>query len=100
MNCKDCKYWANQEDDFDSSKALGRDFGKCKKVKMLWDSTEWKKTKELDEDGDEVYRRVILDEHKNCKAFAQDASDYLADLITTSDFGCVQFEQKEGEVRV
>lgn len=95
MNCKDCKHWANQKNDFDSAKALGRNFGKCKKVKMLWDSTEWKGRKELDEDGDEFYRLVVSDEYKNCKAFAQDASDYRADLITTSDFGCVQFELED-----
>jgi len=100
MNCKDCKHWENQKDDFNGAFALGRNFGKCKKVKMLWSSTEWQETKELDEYGQEVDRLVLLDEYKNCKAFAQDASDYHAYLITTSDFGCVQFERKEDKVRV
>ena len=49
----------------------------------------------FDDYGNEEYVRVIGSEFANDKAFAQDASDYHADLITTSDFGCVQFEHKD-----
>jgi hypothetical protein len=79
MNCATCKHWGDYSDAPTNIKV-----GKCNKVPMFWDSTEWK---EVGED----YLRVLTDEEN--KAFVQDGSDYSAKLLTVADFGCVQHEQ-------
>lgn len=85
MRCEDCKYWANSKDEHDASDVKGIELGRCKRVKMFWDATDW------DWDAD---NRVLMDGYENDKAFLQDGSDYRADLITAKEFGCVQFERK------
>lgn len=79
MECKDCKYWAKDEQTMYGNTGVKR----CTKVKMLWDCTKWG-----EEDDD--YERVLADEAG--KAFVQDGSDYYACLLTLGDFGCNQFE--------
>lgn len=79
--CKNCKHWA------ESANALkGYRIGKCERVGMFWNRTDWKEVKE------DQWERVLNPEYKNDKAFAQDGSDYMATLETLEDFGCVQFE--------
>ena len=85
MNCKNCKQWELKKDNLN--------MGYCHKVKMFWDATEWN-LEEEDELG-ELIKRDLKSEFKNEKAFVQDGSDYKAYLITTHDFGCVQFENKK-----
>ena len=71
--CKDCAYWdANQD---------WRDVRKCRAVPQYWNVTTWSK-----EGG-----RVVVERFKNALAFAQDGSDYKAELLTKAEFGCVQF---------
>lgn len=85
--CKNCKYW-----DLENVKSVkNRTIRECKKVKMFWDATEW--TEEEDEDLNCV--RSLREENKNDKAFVQDGSDYMAELLTRDDFGCNQFEPIE-----
>lgn len=83
--CKNCKYWSLTND----YPIANTQIGKCKKVKMFWDSTEW--TDEETEDFSTIRR--IKKENENDKAFAQDGSDYIAYLLTLEKFGCNQFSK-------
>ena len=83
MKCENCKYWTKETDYFYPAHIR---LGKCKRVKLFWDCTEWG---DLD-NGD--YGRKLTDQAEGNKAFVQDGSDYKAELITLNDFGCVQFE--------
>lgn len=80
--CDKCKFW---RDDLDyDNKALK--LRRCKKIKLLDNSTEWR------DDGLGVR---IIDKDKDLKAFTQDGSSYKADLLTMGDFGCNQFKGKD-----
>lgn len=78
--CANCKFW----DKTNSYPAENIKLGKCKKVKMFWDSTRW-----VFKNGD--YVRELNEEFIDDKAFVQDGSDYLAFFITKENFGCNQF---------
>lgn len=80
--CKNCKHWdaaIKEPDDLPN-------IGICRAVSQYWDATKW---------ADDYESRVLKPEYENKLAFAQDGSDYRADLITLPEFGCVQFEQGE-----
>ena len=80
--CKNCKHWESSPE---TNLPKNLDLGKCRRVKMFWDCTEW---------GDECddFQRLVKPCCAGEKAFVQDGSDYKAELITAPDFGCVQFE--------
>lgn len=75
-HCKTCKYW--QKIDSEVS-----DIGTCKAVAQFWDATQWS--------GD-FDKRIVKPEYTEYLAFVQDGSDYRAELITRSSFGCVQYK--------
>lgn len=77
--CESCKHW-DRADEYETGHGLG--FGRCKNVPMFWDATEWDDTR----DG-----RRLKAEFKDVKAFAQDGSDYAAELITAPGFGCIAY---------
>lgn len=97
MHCKDCKHWSKniqdleEENDYrmwnDSPRELG--LGRCLKVPELWESYDWKKP---DCDSISFTDEVI---ERNDLAFVKDGSDYLAELYTLPNFGCVMFSTKE-----
>jgi hypothetical protein len=78
--CENCKFWNISE----RYPLKGATIGICKRVKMFWHLTDW--ADEMD--------RVLKEKFKDDKAFVQDGSDYHADLLTLSNFGCNQFERK------
>lgn len=78
--CKNCVHWSEAAKRIEGIRA-------CKKVKMLWDCTQW-----IEDDEDDC-KRVLNENHKNDRAFVQDGSDYMANLYTKFDFGCNQFEK-------
>ena len=84
MNCGKCKFWMKEDGGYYPS-SFG--LGKCGRVKLFWECTEWGYM------PNDNYGRVLTDDAKDYKAFVQDGSDYRAELITLSDFGCVQFEE-------
>lgn len=49
----------------------------------FWDATGWDKDDE---------HRILLPEFADRKFFAQDGSDYRADVYTTPDFFCAEFD--------
>lgn len=77
-HCATCRYWEADED-----RLVPVELRRCRKVKMFWDATQWS------EDFD---RREFTPECATDLAFAQDGSDYRAELITRAEFGCVQWE--------
>ena len=81
ITCAECKFY-EPKSDYD---IRGIVVGRCLKVKMFWDCTEWK-----DVGGD--YVRVSTDATQ--KFFVQDGSDYSASLLPTPEFGCNQGEKK------
>lgn len=83
-HCETCKHWGGPEEpDYNPIKGLGR----CGLVPLMWDSGGW---------DDEGENWVLRPEFEGRLAFAQDASDYSAYLLTFPTFGCVQHEEKEG----
>lgn len=91
MYCKDCRHW-QEGGDRDYSKIVGG--GYCKRATQFWDSTEWDKCPTDNEGWGEV-EIIRVRKNTNDLHFVQDGSDYMANLITLPDFGCVQFESKE-----
>lgn len=83
--CESCKHWDKKEPDpYGSDPQASLGLGRCRKVEMFWDATEW------NEEGDG--RQFI--QPIETKAFVQDGSDFAAYLYTMPDFGCVQHESK------
>jgi len=80
-NCKNCKFW-----DSDYPYPEGIPVGKCLRIKMLWDCTEW---------TEDYFHMVMKQEFSEEKAFVQDGSDYMAHLLTFGDFGCNQHEPEK-----
>jgi len=78
--CELCMYWNAEIDEYDLRANLG--LGKCKKVALLWDATDWA------EDGLSL---EFTKEGNNLQAFVQDGSDYIAYLYTRPEFYCAQF---------
>ncbi len=72
--CRDCKWWNHDELWPLSADEEKRSWGKC-------------------ELADNDYGEPM---HKNSKAVAVDGENYEARLTTAPDFGCVQFEAREG----
>ena len=83
--CKTCEFWKDTDGDYPKGSI---ELGKCKRVKMFWDCTEWEDIPDHWE-----CRRVLTEEAKDELAFVQDGSDYSAELITRPDFGCVQWKE-------
>ena len=79
--CATCAHWKSDS----GYSALNQPLGKCEKLTMFWEATEW------DDEGD---GRRLRKGHENDKAFTQDGSDYMAHLLTRPDFGCVMHEEK------
>lgn len=83
--CSTCKHWDILERDYRGEPSV-RDLGigKCTIVKMYWDMTKWTKKG----------KRKYTKEGKKLKAFVQDGSDFMADLLTKPTFYCNQYENK------
>ncbi len=78
--CDHCKHWDSNE-----VKQAGDKFviGLCTRAMPFWNATGWS------EDYD---YRILLPEFAGRKFFAQDGSDYRADVYTTPDFFCAEFD--------
>jgi hypothetical protein len=72
--CATCQFWRRNKDD---SYRAGT--GLCDRTISFWDATEWS------EDCD---KRVFKRDAENITAFAQDGSDYIAQLYTKPEHGC------------
>lgn len=94
--CESCRHWSRngmQEYGSTVGASIGLvsvrlDLGRCMWVPLFWEATEG---------GTETSGRVVLEEYKDRKAFAQDAEDFCAFLITRPDFGCVSHDPADGE---
>lgn len=84
--CDECKYW----DENELKKAEPNNFliGLCTRVMPFWDATTW----EGGRFNEQITKRVLLPEFADRRFFAQDGSDYRADVYTTPDFFCADFD--------
>lgn len=79
--CSTCAKWvAPKEGNIGWNIGVGR----CTNVPMYFDATEETETAD----------RLLKPEFVGIKAFALDGSGYIAKLLTSPDFGCVDFEQR------
>ena len=84
--CETCKYWGSTYERNNGEIKLSDTRVKpCARVKMFWNETEWRK--------DGVDGLSFKD--PSDLAFAQDGSDYRAELLTRPEFGCVMHELTE-----
>ena len=96
-SCHECKHWSLKG----ISKCAVPEIGKCNKVVMLWEATEWKLESDwLEEQGKEPNYssdviRAVKPEYAQQMSFISDASDYAAWLWTKPHFFCAHFEIKE-----
>ena len=96
MRCDSCKHWHTKEvqPEWDAE-AIG--FHKCKAVRERWDIQD-KASEGLDWDAsqeDGKWSKVRNDALKASRAYVQDGSQYIADLVTGPDFFCALHELKE-----
>lgn len=94
MCCKTCRYWQESNDVYAENK-LG--FKKCTRIRekfrildTLPDEIRWGRyeNKTTEEKFDAASKELFNKE----KAYTQDASDYIANLMTSPYFGCVLHE--------
>ena len=78
--CKTCKHWDKVKD---GEYGALPGSGGCKAARQIWDVTERS-------DDDDNLR--LLPEHAGLLCMVVDGSQYLAELITMPDFGCVMHE--------
>lgn len=77
--CETCKYWDVRTD------ISVLTLGQCELIPMWEYATEW---------NEECDGRVVKEKHKDCLAFAEDGSGYIAFLLTRPNFGCPMHEAK------
>lgn len=78
--CKTCAHWG--KDDLGRYSQAWRAIRRCEYVLPFFDCRGWT------EDGEDVITNDRM-------AFAQDGSDYSAELLTKPDFGCNQWKAEE-----
>lgn len=99
MRCDQCKHWKRaSEDNRIGWEAQGAEFGECTAVRPRWVITDdipspWMQG-EPSKDALKAYEDAKTAALKAARAYVQDGSDYVADLVTGPDFGCVLFEQQ------
>lgn len=91
--CEACKHWRKNDkygrESYDAWAELERPFTfkSCVRATPLWDASEYS-------DHDAGNHRVLTAEFRGRKFFAQDGSDYHAEVVTRNDFGCLEHEPK------
>lgn len=92
MRCDQCKYWDTQEIEPEwDAEAIG--FHKCKAIRERWKIQD-EASQGLDWDSsnaDHTWAKVRNDALKASRAYVQDGSEYMADLVTGPDFFCALF---------
>lgn len=80
--CKTCKHWDPVKE---GEHGAIPGSGGCKAARQIWEVTERKPP-----DYDDL---TLLPEHAGLLCFVADGSEYVAELITMPDFGCVMHEE-------
>ena len=89
MKCGDCKFWS-EPDAAEAEVDEQTQFRECKRIPMFSRAFEWVEDRDM---------RKLKEEFKDVIALAQDGEDYIAELRTKENFGCVLFEAKVAERR-
>jgi hypothetical protein len=84
--CDQCKHWVVY-DGYDWE-AMNAEFGLCRGVRERWKITD---EASKDRINDRELRAAAL---KEAKAYVQDGSEYVAQLVTAPDFFCALYEAK------
>ena len=95
MRCDGCNHWDTKEvqPEWDAD-AIG--FHKCKAVRERWEiQDEASKDLEWDSGEGNAFSKSRADALKASRAYVQDGSQYMADLVTGPDFFCALHELKE-----
>lgn len=79
LKCETCPHWHKRGDDVPIQVEEVEGFGHCARAMVFWDATEWDEDREF---------RTVKPEFSDRRFFAQDGSDYRADVITRADFFC------------
>lgn len=87
--CSACKYWEKCTTDMESNVGLGI----CRKAPMSFNSIDW----DFGANGCDRTNVRFIDSCKNNLKFVRDGSDYKAELLTLSRFGCIEFEEKNDD---
>lgn len=89
VRCDGCKYWDAKSNNPDGGSVPLVELGNCTRAMPYWDATEWV---EVDALGIE---RKLKPKFSDRRFFAQDGSDFRADVYTTPDFFCADHKPKE-----
>lgn len=85
MRCDECKHWKFVANDWEAA-AIG--FGQCSGVRERWRITDEASDGIKWGDGESEYVKRRKDALKAAKAYVQDGSEYMANLLTAPDFFC------------
>lgn len=83
--CATCKHWNKKPPRWWSTGQVPEGLGHCTRAMVLWDACDW--------DGDNLTRK-LKPEFAGRRFFAQDGSDYRADVITAGTFFCADWERR------
>ncbi len=88
MRCDQCKHWDTEEIEPEwDAEAIG--FHKCRAMRERWRIQDEASGK-LDYESKD-YSKVRNDALKSARAYVQDGSQYMAELVTGPDFFCAFF---------
>jgi hypothetical protein len=89
--CDKCRHWGVDDDGYDwEAKAVG--FHICKAVRERWEITDEASPKRAEE-----FQQVRQDALRASRAYVQDGSEYVAQLITGPNFFCALFAPSGAE---
>lgn len=92
MRCDECKHWNKAYQNQVQSLIVGQ----CTRAMPFWDASEWSEELSNKNDADGLWNgpdRVLKPEFADRKFFAQDGSDYMANVLTAPDFFCAEFSK-------
>lgn len=82
--CETCRHWELlMTAETGGMEGLGR----CRNTPIFWDATKWEGSGEMGENA----VRVLHYPYRDTRSFVQDGGNYDAYLMTTPDFGCVDY---------
>lgn len=88
MRCDQCKHWKPDDTEDWAAEEIG--FRLCTAVRPRWKIQDEASELKIEGDAAELRAEAL----RAARAYVQDGSEYLADLVTGPDFFCALFQQK------
>lgn len=82
--CSSCKYWGAKSDIGYLDRVKILNIKTCTKIPHFYSATDYKNNEGI----------FIKPEYVNQLAFCQDATDYIAELLTRAEFFCAHYEEQ------